>query len=122
GLVAICIRGAMVIPSCTFSRQVALSIGGFREELWQSEDYDFFIRLAATGLRWRAIDEPLVIQRVRPDSRSTNREEVYLSALQAVESLATELPAPYRDALADAAGRFAGILFQLGAFAAAKRG
>ena len=46
--------------------------------------------LAATGLRWRAIDEPLVIQRVRPDSRSTNREEVYLSALQAeqVETLA----------------------------------
>jgi hypothetical protein len=121
-LVAASIRGAMLPCSSTFSRELALTIGGYREELWQSEDYDFHIRLAATGMRWTAVDAPLVTIRVRPESRSANRKEVYVSGIEAITYLAEELPERFGAELAEAAGRFSGYLFQLGAVEEAKRG
>lgn len=112
-LIRFCIQGAMLVPAATFRRDKALAVGGYREEIWQSEDYDFYIRLAAAGLSYTAIDEPLVAIRLRPDSRSQQRVEVWRSALQAMESLRELLPEKYRTDLADRAVRIGATLYNL---------
>jgi len=120
-LVITAIRGSLLTCSGTFLRELGVKAGGYREELWQSEDYDFCIRLAATGAPWSVVDEPLVITRQRSDSRSKNLVEVYSCGVDAVGYLAAELPPEYRDELAEAAARSAGVLFRLGALEEARR-
>jgi glycosyltransferase involved in cell wall biosynthesis len=120
-LVRFCIRGVMLTQAGTYHRQAVLAIGGYRTDLWQSEDYDFHIRLAAQGIRYALITEPLVVQRLRPGARHFKWLEVWGSYLQAVERLSSELPAPYRPDLADAAARAGSALFQLGARDQARR-
>jgi glycosyltransferase involved in cell wall biosynthesis len=120
-LVRFCIRGVMLTQAGTYHRQAVLAIGGYRTDLWQSEDYDFHIRLAAHGIRYELITEPLVIQRLRPGARHFKWLEVWGSYLQAVERLSGELPAHYWPDLADAAARAGSALFQLGARDQARR-
>jgi glycosyltransferase involved in cell wall biosynthesis len=114
-LVQFCIEGAMLVPAGTYRRSVVLAIGGYREELWQSEDFDFHVRLAASGIQYGIITDPLVSIRIRPTGRSQNREEVWSSGVQALRRLSEELPRKYRPALANAAARAGSVLFQLGA-------
>jgi len=120
-LVRFCIRGVMLTQAGTYHRQAVLAIGGYRTDLWQSEDYDFHIRLAAHGIRYELITEPLVIQRLRPGARHFKWLEVWGSYLQAVERLSDELAAHYWPDLADAAARAGSALFQLGARDQARR-
>src|ERR1044071_905867 len=54
-LIRFCIRGAMLVPSGTYRKQKVVDIGGYSKEFWQSEDYEFHIRLAASNLRYRSI-------------------------------------------------------------------
>src|SRR5579871_448750 len=118
-LVRFCLRGAMLVPAGTYGRDVVAAIGGYRETLWQSEDFDFHVRLAARQIRYATVTEPLVIIRVRRQSRSQNRVETLSSMTQSIELLAGELPPIYRDDLADAAVRTGSALFKLGARAEA---
>ncbi len=114
-LVRFCIRGAMLPAAGTYRRQRVLAIGGYREQLWQSEDFDFHVRLAASGIRYTVIDDPLVAIRIRSCSRSQNHEEVWSSALEAIRLLAKEIDPHYRSDLAYKAARAGSILFRAGA-------
>jgi glycosyltransferase involved in cell wall biosynthesis len=118
-LVQFCIRGVMLVPSGTYRRETVLAIGGYRTSLWQAEDFDFHVRLAASGPRYAIIPDPLVTIRVRPGGRSRDRVQTWSSYVQAIERLCAELPSSYRSDLADAAGRAGSALFKLGARAEA---
>ncbi|MBI1760332.1 MAG: glycosyltransferase family 2 protein, partial [Acidobacteria bacterium] len=54
------IQGAILVPAGTYLRSKIQVIGGYRKDLWQSEDYDFHVRLAATDPSIAVIDEPLI--------------------------------------------------------------
>jgi hypothetical protein len=115
------IRGAILVPAGTYLKSTIESIGGYRSDLWQSEDYDFHIRLAAAHPSVAIIDEPLVHIRLRPDSRSQKQTEVWTSAVQAIAQLSDELPSTYRLDLAEAAAKAGSMLFRNGDKAAARQ-
>lgn len=119
-LVSFCIAGALLTSSGTYRRCAVLAVGGYREALWQSEDWEFHVRLAACGITYQIISEPLVMQRVRAGSRSQNQQEVFNSAVQGIALLAEELPARYRPELSDAAARAGMSLYRIGAHADAR--
>jgi glycosyltransferase involved in cell wall biosynthesis len=119
-LVRFCLRGAMLTSAGTYRRSVVQSIGGYREALWQSEDFDFHVRLAALGGRYTVIADPLIM-RARSSGRSQNRLEVWCSAVQALDMLSSELPGQYHSDLAETATRVGSVLFKLGARAEARK-
>jgi glycosyltransferase involved in cell wall biosynthesis len=118
-LIAFALEGSILVPGGTYRRARVATIGGYRETLWQSEDFDFHVRLAASGVTYVVIDEPLVRTRVRPEGRSQRRREVWTSYLEAVKALAVELEPRYRPLLADGARRAGVTLLELGARAEA---
>jgi glycosyltransferase involved in cell wall biosynthesis len=118
-LVRFCLKGPVLIPAGTYRRSAVLAIGGYRGTLWQSEDFDFHVRIAALGVRYEVIAEPLVIVRIRAEGRHQKWLEVWASFLQSVEALADELPHQHRPDLADAAARAGSALYKLGAHAQA---
>lgn len=120
-LVRFCLQGAILPAAGTYRRRAVLAVGGYRESLWQSEDFDFHVRLAASGITYAVVLEPLVTFRVRPHGRSQRRVEVWTSAVAAIEQLAGELPTGYRPDLAEAAARAGSQLFRLGARSEARR-
>jgi glycosyltransferase involved in cell wall biosynthesis len=120
-LVRFCIRGSLLVPSGTYRRDAIRRVGGYREGLSQSEDFDFHVRLAASGISFVIIDRPLVHIRVRTESRSQNHLEVWLDALQAIELLAAELPARYRQDLAERCAGAGMMLHHLHAHEASRR-
>jgi glycosyltransferase involved in cell wall biosynthesis len=114
-LVPFSIRGALLPSAGTYRKTVVDAVGGYRESLWQSEDWDFHVRLLASGVRARLILEPLVVAHRRSDSRSERREEVWSSAIDAIRLLSTEIPQEYRPDLAEAASRAGSELHRAGA-------
>ncbi len=120
-LVRFCIQGVMLVPAGTYRRQTALANAAYRTSLWQAEDFDFHVRLAASRPTYAVITDPLVTIRVRPDGRSRDRVETWSAYVAAVEALSTELPGQYQSDLADAAARAGSILFKAGARDQAKR-
>jgi glycosyltransferase involved in cell wall biosynthesis len=121
-LVQRCIRGAFLVPSGTYRRDAVLSIGGYRESLWQSEDFDFHVRLAARSVRFRLVPEPLVRIRLHAKSRSRKVIEVWESDLDMVNLLSNELESHYHPDLAELASIAAAHLFRAGRFRSARRG
>lgn len=119
-LVKFCMQGAILTSSGTYKTSLVNEIGGYREALWQSEDFDFHIRLAARGLRYKIIVEPLVI-RTQKAGRSSREDEVYLSQLQAIEFLSKEINSDYKPELSEAAARIGSKLFKLGLYLDAKK-
>ena len=119
-LLRFAIRGAILVPAGTYSRAKVVELGGYREDLWQSEDYDFHVRLAASGLSYQVITDPLIQIRIRPSSRSQDRLEVWTSAIKAIARLASELPIDYRVDLAEAAARIGSSLYRMSAFTEAR--
>jgi hypothetical protein len=120
-LVRFCLRGSMLVPAGTYRREAVQAVGGYRDGLWQAEDFDFHVRLAASGISYTVLDEPLVVTHLRPEGRSQNQVEVWTSALQAVAALAEELAPEYRSELSETAARCGSTLFRLGAIADARR-
>jgi len=59
-----------------FRRIVFDTIGGFDEQQWTSEDYDFWLRAAMAGFKFRRNPEPLGWYRVRGNSLSRNRQRM----------------------------------------------
>jgi GT2 family glycosyltransferase len=114
-LVRFCIQGSMLVPAGTYRRSVVTAIGGYRELLWQSEDWDFHIRLAAAAPAFRVIPQSLVRIHLRAASRSRDVADVWRSAVQAIRLLASELPPVWRADLAEAAAKAGSQLFRAGA-------
>lgn len=118
--VCFAIHHALLVPSGTYERSLVDKIGGYREALWQSEDYDFHVRLALAAKDILFIDEPLVHIRLRAESRSTNHLEVWSCRLQAVRLLSKEVPDTYQPELGEAALAVGSKLYRLGAKQEAK--
>ncbi len=117
------LRGSVLTPSSTLRRSVTASIGGYRESLWQSEDFDFHVRLAASGVSYAIIPAPLVRIRLRPDGRSRKYpSEPWRDRIRALSSLADELPQEYHNLLGEAAAEAGSVLWRLGDRNAAREG
>ncbi len=112
--VRFCIGGVMLVPAGTYQKSKVLAIGGYRETLWQSEDYDFHIRLFASGIRFAVIDEPLVTIRIRDESRSQNRIETASDMVAAIRMLVNEIDPRYRPDFVERLVEIGSILYQRG--------
>jgi hypothetical protein len=125
-LVRFSIEGIILSPTSTFRREVGLRIGGFRtrEVLPLCEDFDFHIRLGATGISYLALLTPLISIRLRPESLSRSKgqfkTEGLLVLLKVIRLTSAELPARYRPHFANAAAGFATRLFRAGAYPQAR--
>lgn len=65
-------RNFINLCSVLMPRELAKKIK-FDEKIRSAEDYDFWIRLAATGCTFKYIDEPLVVYRKSPNNLTANR-------------------------------------------------
>jgi len=113
-LVRFALQHIILVPCGTYRTEVIRKLGGYRSELWQSEDFDFHVRLAASKPRFEVIAKPLVGIRIRRESRSQNRAETRLSAFEAVQILRSELAEEYLADLAEVSARLGSELFSLG--------
>jgi len=102
-LLRMCIGGVALVPSGTYRRANVMAIGGYRTDLWQSEDYDFHIRLALSGARCEIIADPLVSIRLRAESRSRDELECRRCMVRAVHDVAGKVPEAYRRDLTERA-------------------
>ena len=96
-------------------------MGGYSTDYWQSEDFEFHLRLALSGIRYEIIDRPLVRIRHHEGSRSRDRVRVWVDAARALEKLAGKAGAPYTQDFCDALAKMGGHLYQLGAYDEARR-
>jgi glycosyltransferase involved in cell wall biosynthesis len=121
-LIKFALMGSILVPSTTFRRDIALSSGGYRTKdiLPQSEDFDFHVRLAATGATYAIINKPLIIQRLRENSHSQNTKLCYTSAIKSITLLSEELSTEYHNDLAEASARIGSVLYKMGAKSEAK--
>ena len=120
-LIRFCIQGSMLVPAGTYRRDLVRAIGGYRESLWQSEDWDFHIRLACARPAYRVLSRCLVRIYLRGASRSRDTAQVWQSALDAIRTLAGEVPRGYLTDLSEAAARAGSHLFRAGAAAEARQ-
>ena len=104
----------ILVPSSFFRVELARKINGYRESLWQSEDWDFYIRLINEKPRFEIITEPLSAIEVRPESRSQKQVETLTCVLQAILFLQNELGPEVRQNLSNKASWVGSRLFQLG--------
>lgn len=66
------VQNFIAIPAPIFRREVALSIGGLNEKLWYTADWDFWLKLAASGDTIYH-PQPLAAFRVHPNSQTIRR-------------------------------------------------
>jgi glycosyltransferase involved in cell wall biosynthesis len=111
----------LLVPSGTYRRQLVLGTGGYPEELWQSEDFLYHIRLLLKHPSISSIPDPLVGIDIRERGRSKKSQEVWLSTLQALEILLPEIPPRYHPDMAEMAARVGSALFGLGRVRSAGR-
>jgi glycosyltransferase involved in cell wall biosynthesis len=96
--------GNFVYTSATAAREALVELGGYAAELTHAEDYDLWLRLAATGRRSAFIPGPLAIYRIGSDaSLSKSRREMARSELHVLQRLLEheKLPAA-QEAIAEA--------------------
>jgi glycosyltransferase involved in cell wall biosynthesis len=120
-LVRFCIRRALLVPAGTHHRAKILAMGGYSTEFWQSEDFEFHLRLALSGVRFEVIDRPLVRIRIHEGSRSRDRVRVWVDGARALETLAAKAGASYTQDFCDALAKVGANLYQLGAYNEARR-
>jgi len=121
-LLQFCIRHP-ILPACgTYRRSLLESIGGYRTDLWQAEDYDLHIRLALQSPAYACIPEPMATIRLRPGGRSRkNHHEVAQSVVKIAQSLRDRLPSDYHPDLAERVALAGSSLYQSGRRDEAKR-
>jgi glycosyltransferase involved in cell wall biosynthesis len=76
---------AMFIMS-VFRREVYDTIGGFNETLYRSEDYEYWLRAAASGFLIQTNPRPLARYRRRGDSVSADQPAMFESIIRVLES------------------------------------
>jgi GT2 family glycosyltransferase len=113
-LVKFCLEHFVLPAALTCRRRTAVRAGGYRKDVSPAEDYDFHIRLAASGVTHAVIPDALVIRRQRPDSWSRDSRQVWGAALKSLLSLSPSLGPSYGNELAEAAAKTGSRLFWLG--------
>jgi len=110
----------ILVPAGTFKLELARKLQGYRESLWQSEDWDFYVRLAAMNPQFKVVSESLSAIEIRKESRSQKKVETLTCVLQAILLLQKELPSENRSDLSEKAAWVGSQLFQLGEKALAR--
>jgi peptidoglycan/LPS O-acetylase OafA/YrhL/glycosyltransferase involved in cell wall biosynthesis len=113
-LIRFCVAGVMLVPAGTYLRSSLLKMGGYRPGIWQSEDFDFHVRLALSGISYAVLTDPLVVIRLRSEGRSSNQVEVWACFVESLRLLGNEVPASYKRDLAERALDAGCVLFRLG--------
>lgn len=102
----------LLVPSGTYQKELVVSLGGYSDTLWQSEDYYFHIKLMMQGPRWVIVPDPLAGIDLRPEGRSQNRVEVWNCTLTALKRLRQELPERYHQSLSEMGFLAGQVLFE----------
>jgi glycosyltransferase involved in cell wall biosynthesis len=80
-----------VFVGATIRRSALLAVGGFDAELRAAEDYDLWLRLAASGRRAVRVPEPLAVYRLRANSLSRDETLMFSSLRRVFSRVAEEL-------------------------------
>lgn len=98
-----------------FRREVYDRIGGFNESFRTNEDYDYWLRAAAAGFRFKRNSEPLAYYRVRDESLSADEERMIRGILRVYRHFRPSIAcrAPEVAALDRQVRRFEAELFAL---------
>jgi len=75
----------IVMSSAMMKRSLFNAIGGFTEDPVLAEDWDLWLKSAATGARFAAVQDPLTLYRWRPGSFSKNHERMRQLRMLAVQ-------------------------------------
>jgi glycosyltransferase involved in cell wall biosynthesis len=85
-------RCFIMIPTVMVRRDILESVGGFREDLASSVDYDLWLRLALRGIPFGHVTEPLAVWRPQSNSMTANRLRIAQGELRLLERLSDEDP------------------------------
>lgn len=88
------VRYNFVFVASTVRREVLEDVGGFTTGLVRSEDYDLWLRLAASGHRATRTPSPVAIYRKGGFSRSTERSRVLTGVHEIIRRVAEEHDVP----------------------------
>lgn len=69
-------------------RDRLLAFGGFDEEMTTSADWECWMRLAVSGVRFGLVDEPLARYRLGPDSLTADKVKEWRGCVMALEKVA----------------------------------
>ncbi|MGF1539125.1 MAG: glycosyltransferase [Pleurocapsa sp.] len=83
------VQNFIAIPAPIFKRQVALNLGAMDEKLWYTADWDFWLKLAASGDTVYC-PEPLAAFRVHPESQTIRRSSSVEDFYQQMRSVFEE--------------------------------
>jgi glycosyltransferase involved in cell wall biosynthesis len=109
------ILGSVLVPSTILRKSLFLKCGGFKSwtELPQSEDYDLHLRMFMLYPHIVVINEPLVIQRIRNNSHSSDSmDQCFISALNVMKDVAQRLDGKHYYSLALRSARIASYFYQ----------
>jgi glycosyltransferase involved in cell wall biosynthesis len=76
------VESPFVHPAVMFRRDAVTAVGGYRDMGW-AEDYDLWLRLAAAGVRFARISQPLFFWRDRPERATRTMDEYSADAFRA---------------------------------------
>lgn len=107
------IASSLLVPSTTIRRKFMIQIDGFREDLHQSEDYEFNVRALAALPSIVILEPALVTIELHQNNRSSDVVRVYRDALKALMEFPIRYPDQYK-AIAETAAKVARRLFLAG--------
>ncbi len=79
------VESPFVHPSVMFRREAVEQVGGYRDLGW-AEDYDLWLRLAAAGIRFARLPQPLLFWRERPERATRTMTEYAAVAFRACKA------------------------------------
>ena len=121
GLLKFALRRSVLPAAASYKREIVEAVGGYRDDLWQSEDFDLHVRIALMNPNLAVIPEDLVHIRKHPNQRSRLSSEVWISAIDALQPLVGQIPAHARADAAYAATRAGSVLLSEGSITEAHR-
>ena len=83
-----------VFTSATVRRSVLQEVGGYRESLAASEDYELWLRIVARGYRGARAPGRLAVYRKRPGTLSTDEPRMFSSMREVARIVAEEYDVP----------------------------
>lgn len=74
----------LAIHCCIVRKAIAIEVGGFDTTLVTCEDWDFWQKIARTGAVFGEIPEASACYRIRPNSASTNSQQIFTDGLRVI--------------------------------------
>lgn len=119
---AYALRNSLLVPSSLIARTLLQRVGGYREDLRQSEDYEFNLRLLGAEPRLALVETPLVTLEWRKDNRSrVEVGRVYQDAFAILGGVVAAQPG-YKRLAAEAVAGFVVRLLDKGELEVAREG